>query len=207
MLIVSIVIGVIAFAAICMVAMKMLGYTSSESKQVSSSPNNVAICVGCSIHPPISPAQSQSCPCAKFNESGTAYYEGELVPPEKAEGGVAHEPRFDPVKFGEEGPEEVEIVTFGQPARINGIAESTTKPVTREYEYYPMLDSYGADITQLPSLVGDVEGLKLACDEFPHCRGFTTGGQMKYDINPANEWVVYSDDPKKGLYVVKGALQ
>lgn len=194
----SIIIGVSVIAAIILI-ITAISCVGSKEKREPVKPSPVAICVGCSIHPP--PPQ----PCAIEEFYGLrSNYGTELVSPGKLDGGGAHEPSFEPANFKEEGAEEVEMVTFGQPAKITGVGETTTKPVTREYEYYPMLDSFGSDVAQLPSLAGNVGELKAACDSFPNCQAFNTKGHLKYTVDPTNEWAIYSGDPRQGLYVLKG---
>lgn len=77
-------------------------------------------------------------------------------------------------------------------------------PITREYDFYPYMDSPGYDVTQTPDLIDKPADLMLACDKIPGCLGFNTNGWMKRYVQPKGSWQRWTDNPAQGFYVLKG---
>jgi hypothetical protein len=72
-------------------------------------------------------------------------------------------------------------------------------PPPPTYTFTKFMDSGRNDIRwdQNKSL----EQLKDACNSLSNCRGFNTNGWLKHTIKPQNEWINWTSDPTKGLYV------
>lgn len=73
-----------------------------------------------------------------------------------------------------------------------------------EYSFHPYMDSAGNDIRQIRDLVNKVDELKAECDALADCVGFNTNAWLKRSIRPESQWVRWTGDPSKGLYIKPG---
>lgn len=74
-------------------------------------------------------------------------------------------------------------------------------PKSPKYTFYAGKDSDGGDIVYKGELANNVAGLQAACNATPGCVGFNTNGFLKKSISPQPNWVSWTSDPTKGLYV------
>jgi hypothetical protein len=75
-----------------------------------------------------------------------------------------------------------------------------TRPAT--YTFYPYLDSDQGDVKIVTNLANNIEALKAECDKTPGCIAFNTNGVLKKSVKPQAQWVKWTNDPKKGIYVL-----
>ena len=86
------------------------------------------------------------------------------------------------------------------------VATAAEEVQERDYLYHSGWDSYGNDITRVTTLQNNVPALKQRCDKTPKCVAFNTNGWLKHALLPENEWMNWTTDPKKGMYVVKPSV-
>lgn len=67
------------------------------------------------------------------------------------------------------------------------------------YSSHQNKDSHGKDIRHMPGV--NVATLSKACDNDSRCKGFNTGGWLKHEILPEQQWNRFGNKPSHGLYV------
>lgn len=68
------------------------------------------------------------------------------------------------------------------------------------WEFVPHMDSPGGDIGQVAGY--GLETLKYRADRSTDVAAFNTNGWFKKSLAPRDQWVRWTDDPKKGMYVL-----
>lgn len=87
------------------------------------------------------------------------------------------------------------------PATFTPLPGCASDPNAPGYSFCQGMDSNGGDIGSQGSLANNVSGLVSYCNSMPNCVGFNTNSYIKGSLAPQSQWVKWTTDPTKGLYV------
>jgi hypothetical protein len=76
---------------------------------------------------------------------------------------------------------------------------------TPAYTFFQGLDSSGGDLS-FSNTPNDISALQTTCNSTPGCVGFNTNGYLKGQLKSKAEWVQWTTDAAKGMYVLDSEL-